>query len=366
MRVVSIVGARPQFVKVATLARSLDRHNSLGREPIDSLIVHTGQHYDPEMADIFFEELNIPRATFNLGVGSALHGRQTGLMLEKLERVLLETRPDMVVTYGDTNSSVAGALAAAKLRMPAAHVEAGVRSFNRRMPEEVNRVVADHLSSMLFAPTKTAVRNLLREGVDETAIHHVGDVMLDASLHFRQVAERESNILAKMQLTPRSYCLATIHRAENTSEAAVLKELLDILRALSRTLPVVLPLHPRTRDAVRQFGLEKSLEGIAHVVEPVGFLDIMMLESAAALIVTDSGGMQKEAYFFHVPCVTLRGETEWTELVECGFNFLAGGSRDVALRVAQEALAAKPDWIIQLYGAGDASRRIAALLARQK
>jgi len=361
MKILSVLGARPQFIKAAPVSRALEAQAELCE-----IIVHTGQHYDRNMSELFFEEMRIPRPKYNLGVGSASHAVQTAKMLPQLESVVLEEQPDWMLVYGDTNSTLAAALVAAKMQVPIAHVEAGLRSHNRRMPEEVNRVVADHLSSMLFAPTKTAVRNLLREGVDETAIHHVGDVMLDASLHFRQVAERESNILAKMQLTPRLYCLATIHRAENTSEAAVLKELLDILRALSRTLPVVLPLHPRTRDAVRQFGLEKSLEGIAHVVEPVGFLDIMMLESAAALIVTDSGGMQKEAYFFHVPCVTLRGETEWTELVECGFNFLAGGSRDVALRVAQEALAAKPDWSIQLYGAGDASRRIAALLARQK
>src|SRR6266404_1973358 len=332
MKILSVLGARPQFIKAAPVSRALEAQAELCE-----IIVHTGQHYDRNMSELFFEEMRIPRPKYNLGVGSASHAVQTAKMLPQLESVVLEEQPDWMLVYGDTNSTLAAALVAAKMQVPIAHVEAGLRSHNRRMPEEVNRVVADHLSSMLFAP-----------------------------LHFRQVAERESNILAKMQLTPRSYCLATIHRAENTSEAAVLKELLDILRALSRTLPVVLPLHPRTRDAVRQFGLEKSLEGIAHVVEPVGFLDIMMLESAAALIVTDSGGMQKEAYFFHVPCVTLRGETEWTELVECGFNFLAGGSRDVALRVAQEARAAKPDWSIQLYGAGDASRRIAALLARQK
>ncbi|MGH3117317.1 MAG: non-hydrolyzing UDP-N-acetylglucosamine 2-epimerase [Gaiellales bacterium] len=324
MRVVSVVGARPQFIKMAPLARAFERHNRLGPEPIESLIVHTGQHYDPEMSDIFFEELEIPRATFNLAVGSGRHGRQTGQMLEKVEQVLLQTRPDVVVIYGDTNSSVAGALAAAKLHVPVAHVEAGVRSFNRRMPEEVNRVVADHVSDLLLAPTRTAMENLEREGLSPWAVL-TGDIMYDAVLAHRRVAERRSSVLAMLGLAPGTYALATVHRAENTDDAGRLESILTALGDIAENvLPVVLPMHPRTAHAVRAALPEWSAGPSLRVMPPVGYLDMLALVRNARMTLTDSGGLQKEAFFLGCPCVTLREETEWVETVQGAGNIVAG------------------------------------------
>ena len=326
MRILSIVGARPQFIKMAPLARAFERHNGLGREPIESIIVHTGQHYDAEMSDIFFDELEIPPAAFNLGVGSGPHGRQTAHMLEKLEPVLLQTRPDMVLVYGDTNSSVAGALAAAKLHMPVAHVEAGVRSFNRRMPEEINRVVADHVSDLLLAPTRTAMENLEREGLSRRAVL-TGDVMYDAVAAHRQVAARRSSILGILGLAPGTYALATVHRAENTDDAERLEGIVTALNDIAGDgLPLVLPLHPRTAQAVRATLPHWSPSPSLHVIPPVGYLDMLCLVGHARLVLTDSGGLQKEAFFLGCPCVTLREETEWTETVAAAGNILAGAA----------------------------------------
>lgn len=314
MKIATIIGARPQFIKAAAVSRELRARPSL-RE----VLVHTGQHYDAAMSDVFFEELGLARPDFHLGIGGGLHGAMTGRMLEAIERVLVEEEPAMALVYGDTNSTLAGALAAAKLHIPVAHVEAGLRSYNRRMPEEVNRVLTDHLSQVLFAPTEGAVANLLREGIPPDSVHAVGDVMFDAALHFGPLAEARSGILDRFSLRPRGYVLATLHRAENTDDPGRLAAILGGLAAVAVEIPVVLPLHPRTRGALERLGMSAAAESL-QLVDPVGYLDMTLLERAARLIATDSGGVQKEAFFHQVPCVTLRDETEWTELVELGWN----------------------------------------------
>jgi len=311
MKVVSVVGARPQFIKAAVVSRTLREAGLL------EVLVHTGQHYDPGLSEVFFRELDIPFPDYHLGIGGGTHGENTGRMIEAIERVLLEERPDWVLVYGDTDSTLAGAIAAVKLHIPVAHVEAGLRSFNRRMPEEINRVLTDHASDLLFAPSETAVRNLLREGIDEDRIKLVGDVMYDAALYYVAKAERESRILDRLGLKPKEYLLATVHRAENTDDPERLGAILEALVRLHKEIPVVFPVHPRTQKRARAFGLEKYLKQVL-AVEPVGFLDMIMLEKYARLILTDSGGVQKEAYFYRVPCVIVREETEWIELVEIG------------------------------------------------
>lgn len=324
MKLVSIVGARPQFIKIAPLARSLERHNSTGSECIEHIIVHTGQHYDAGMSDVFFEELAIPRAAFNLGVGSGRHGSQTGQMLEKIEQVLLETCPDMVVVYGDTNSTVAGALAASKLHIPVAHVEAGLRSFNRSMPEEINRVVADHVSDLLLAPTEMAMDHLAREALSEKAVW-TGDVMYDAVLFNRALAEQRSDILERLALLPGRYGVVTVHRAENTDDEERLGSLLDMFNGIAADgLRLVFPIHPRTAKRLPVQFPEWSAHPRLHIIQPVGYLDMLRLVGHAQLILTDSGGVQKEAFFLACPCITLRNETEWMETVRGGGNILVG------------------------------------------
>ena len=284
------------------------------------ILVHTGQHYDRNMSDVFFDELEIPRPDSHLGIGSGSHGTQTGRMLEAIERTVEKHRPDWVLVYGDTNSTLAGALAAAKLKVPVAHVEAGLRSFNRAMPEEINRVLTDHVSELLFAPTGTAVENLRREGIERRQIARVGDVMYDAALYYGGKAARESAILERLALKPEAYILATIHRAENTDDAKRLNAIFGALDKLSREVAVVVPIHPRTRKALGQLGWRAG-RGV-RLIDPVGYLDMVMLERHARVIATDSGGVQKEAYFYRVPCATLRAETEWVELVKAGWNTL--------------------------------------------
>lgn len=317
MKICTIVGARPQFIKAATVSHALQTQ-SVFKE----VLIHTGQHYDSNMSDVFFEELGIPRPDYHLGIGSGSHGAQTGRMLEAIESVLQRETPNWVLVYGDTNSTLAGALAAAKLHIPVAHVEAGLRSFNRRMPEEINRVLTDHLAELLFAPTATAVTNLANEGVSDPKIRLVGDVMYDAAIYYGTRARDRSRILECLGLRPKGYILATIHRAENTDESQRLTAIVEGLTITGERWPVVLPLHPRTRGAVQRTGLLKVLESRVRVIEPVGYLDMVMLEVQAALVATDSGGVQKEAFFYQVPCVTLRDETEWVELVELGWNQL--------------------------------------------
>lgn len=317
VKIVSVVGARPQFIKAAAVSRVLR-----ATEGIKEILVHTGQHYDANMSDVFFEELEIPRPDYNLGIGSATHGAQTGRMLEAIERVLLEEKPDWVLVYGDTNSTLAGALAAVKLHISLAHVEAGLRSFNRRMPEEINRVLTDYASDLLFAPTKTAVENLRHEGIPEERIKLVGDVMYDAALFYGKKAERQSQILNKLGLKPKEYILATVHRAENTDDPVRLRVIFDALCEIAGEVKVVLPLHPRTRAALIKTGIYDDVISRICLTEPVGYLDMVMLEKNARLITTDSGGVQKEAFFYRVPCVTLREETEWVELVNLGWNYI--------------------------------------------
>lgn len=349
MKVVSIVGARPQFVKAAPLSREL-------RQVHQEILVHTGQHYDPSLSAIFFEELGIPRPDYNLGVGSASHGRQTGEMLARVEEVLIQEDPDWVLVYGDTNSTLAGALAAVKLHIPVAHVEAGLRSFNRRMPEEINRVLTDHIATLLFCPTETAVRNLAREGLTK-GVHNVGDVMYDAALHNSQVAEEKSRILEILGLRPKGYLLATVHRPDNTD---ILHNLSSIVAALSSLEAIVLlPLHPRTGKALQGSGL--TLGDNVKVIEPVGYLDMLILEKNAHLILTDSGGIQKEAYFFAVPCVTLRRETEWVETVEAGWNVLVGADREAIVEAV--AKFCPQGERASLFGDGQASVKVVEILS---
>lgn len=315
MKLVTVVGARPQFIKAAPMSRAL---RAVHRE----ILVHTGQHYDDNMSAVFFRELGIPEPDVHLGAGGGGHAEQTAKMLTGIERVLLDEKPDWLLIYGDTNSTLAGALAAAKVHIPIAHVEAGLRSFNRRMPEEVNRVVADHLSTLLLCPSEVAVRNLAAEGITR-GVHVVGDVMADALLDAAQRADA-SDVLVRHGLEPRRYLLATVHRAENTDDPARLAAILDAFADLGRT--ILLPLHPRTRAAIARAGL--ALPGNVRACDPLGYLDMVRALRDADLVLTDSGGLQKEACWLGVPCVTLREETEWVETVESGWNRLAGADRE--------------------------------------
>lgn len=341
-RILTVVGARPQLIKAAAVSRAIQ-----ARSDLRECLVHTGQHFDAGMSDVFFDELGIPAPAHHLGIHGGGHGEMTGRMLVALERVMQQERPDCVLVYGDTNSTLAGALAAAKLNLPVAHVEAGLRSFNRRMPEEINRIVADRLSALLFCPTATSVANLANEGM-KAGVHAVGDVMYDVTLHAGEAARKQSKILDRLGLTPKGYALATVHRAENTDDPAALEAVLAYLRDRGRERPVVLPLHPRTREAARRAGA--TFDGLV-LTEPLGFLDMHRLLANAAGVFTDSGGVQKEAYFHRVPCVTLRAETEWVETVEAGWNRLWRGPD---YRPRREI----PD-----YGDGHSAKKIVAILA---
>ncbi|HFE52419.1 MAG TPA: UDP-N-acetylglucosamine 2-epimerase (non-hydrolyzing), partial [Bacteroidetes bacterium] len=315
-KVLSVVGARPQFIKAAPVSRAL-------RRKFHEVLVHTGQHYNADMSDVFFRDLDLPEPDVHLGVGSGTHAWQTGEMMVRLEKVLLEERPDVVLVYGDTNSTLAGALVASKLTVPLAHVEAGLRSYNRSMPEEINRVLTDRVSQFLFCPTQRAVENLRREGIEE-GVYRVGDVMLDAARQFSQLADERVDILERLGLREKEYVLVTVHRAANTDDPGRLRAIVEALLRI-QTL-VVFPIHPRTEKALTQFGLREELREAPHVFDlsPVSYLENLQLERAAAKILTDSGGIQKEAYFFGIPCITLREETEWVETVEDGWNVLVG------------------------------------------
>lgn len=310
IRVLSVVGARPQFVKAAPVSRALETAG------LREVVVHTGQHFDAEMSDVFFHELELPAPAINLGIGGGSPGAMTGQMLGALESVMLSERPDIVLVYGDTNSTLAGALAAAKLRLPIAHIEAGLRSFNRAMPEEVNRVIADHVSTLLFCPTNAAMANAANEGLTDRAVN-VGDVMYDAVIYAADRARRSSDVLERLALSEQSYAVATAHRAENTDTAEALGRVISYLE--KQEMPVVLPLHPRTRLATERHGLCFSS---VRVIPPLGYLDMTHLVANARVVLTDSGGLQKEAYFHRVPCVTLRDETEWVETIAAGWNRL--------------------------------------------
>lgn len=354
-KIVTIVGARPQFIKVAPVTVALKNAGN-----IQEILVHTGQHFDAGMSDIFFEELGIDPPAHNLDIHGGGHGVMTGTMLQKIEPLLQEIMPDYVLVYGDTNSTLAGALAAAKLHIPIAHVEAGLRSFNKKMPEEINRILADHMSTHLFASTPIARENLLREGIDPSKIHDVGDVMFDAALRFAESAKSRSRVIESLGLEPGRFILATIHRAENTDDPARLHSIAAGLDEVAAQIPVVLPLHPRTRQRLSQMGY--AFRNVT-VLDPVGYLDMISLESHAAVIATDSGGVQKEAFFFRVPCVTLRDETEWVELVESGWNTLVSPEtsnlgQQILSRVGTTGREIAP------YGTGDAAIRIAGVLSQ--
>ncbi|MDK2891258.1 MAG: UDP-GlcNAc3NAcA epimerase [Methanoculleus sp.] len=350
MKIVSIVGARPQFIKCAPVSREL-------RKEHEEILVHTGQHYDHGMSEVFFEELRIPRPDYNLGIGSGTHGRQTGAMLGAIEGVLEIEKPDMVLVYGDTNSTLAGALAAAKLHIPAAHVEAGLRSFDRSMPEEVNRVLTDHASDLLFCPTATAVANLATEGITK-GVHLVGDVMVDAMNYNRTIAEERSRILEDVGVEPGDYLVATVHRPSNTDSPENMAAILGALGEADRS--VVFPVHPRTRKFLREYGLLAEMPENIRVIEPLGYLDMLRLMAQAEKILTDSGGVQKEAYMLGVPCITLRENTEWVETVEAGWNVLVGAERERIISMIREFAPAGDQF--PLFGNGQAAAVIAKII----
>jgi UDP-N-acetylglucosamine 2-epimerase len=387
MKIASIVGARPQFIKLAPLCREIEKHNRVRKSPkIRHVIIHSGQHYDYQMNKVFFKEMGLPEPTRNLGVGSGAHGRQTGEMLHRLEDALRDERPDWTLVYGDTNTTLAGALAAAKLGLLLGHIEAGLRSHNRAMPEEINRVLTDHSSDILFCPTRGAVRNLKAEGFNRVLgqgrlrtavavrafarkpafplVADVGDIMFDAQLQAAEIAGKKSRILARLGLKPRSYYLATIHRAENTDSPSILRSLMATFFDIqARGLPLVFSLHPRTKKALKDLSLYRLVSRSLVLLDPpVGYFDMLLLEKNAAKILTDSGGVQKEAFLFRVPCVTLRGETEWTETVAAGFNTVAGTKKADILKAVAAPPPSRRGRPIQPYGRGSTAGRILRIL----
>lgn len=341
-KILTVVGARPQFIKAAPVS------HALAAKDIREILVHTGQHFDADMSDIFFDELNIPAPAHNLDINSVGHGAMTGRMLEKLEAVMLHEKPDMVLVYGDTNSTMAGALAAVKLHIPVAHVEAGLRSFNRKMPEEINRVVTDHVSALLFCPTRTAIDNLANEGVTD-GVHATGDVMYDTTLAAIERAAKRSTILETLGVAPKTYAVSTIHRAENTDDPERLARVFAWLGEAARQTPILMPLHPRTRKLVAD---RLTIPQGITLLGPLGYLDMTQLVHHSTGVFTDSGGLQKEAYFHGVPCVTLRDETEWVETIDAGWN-----------RLWTTEAFATPRSKIEAYGEGRASQRIVELIA---
>ena len=353
MKVLTVVGARPQFVKASAVSLAIQRIGGL-----DEIVVHTGQHFDENMSAVFFAELGVREPAYNLDIHGGTHGVMTGQMLAAVEHILLEERPDAVLVYGDTNSTLAGALAAVKLQIPVAHVEAGLRSFNMAMPEEVNRILTDRISKWLFTPTEVAAQHLRREGVAAAQIVPVGDVMYDVALHHGTRVDASGRVLGALGLAPGSYVLTTVHRAENTDDVQRLAIIVDALEAIAAKLPVVLPLHPRTRGVLQGLGRLDRLAANLRLIDPVGYLDMVQLEKHAAVIATDSGGVQKEAFFYRVPCVTLRDETEWVELVAAGWNRLAPPASPQAVADAVLGAIGTQGADVRPYGDGDAAQRI--------
>ena len=367
MKIVTIIGARPQIIKAAALSRAIKMQYS---DRVQEVIVHTGQHYDDNMSQVFFEELGIPRPDYNLHVGSASHGVQTAKMIEGIERILLDERPDAIVLYGDTNSTLAGAVAASKLHITVVHIEAGLRSFNKSMPEEINRIVCDHCSTLLFTPTEAGFDNLVREGfptnnegpytIDNPKVYHCGDIMYDNSRYFSTIADEKVDLLGSLGLTETPYVLATLHRDGNTDDPQRLQAILDAFLELSESIPLVLPMHPRTRKMVALLEDRSKTERLMKddrikIIEPVSFLEMTQLEKHAQLIVTDSGGVQKESYFFQKPCVIMRPETEWVEIVETGAATLADADTAKILKTAQQYLKQPPASFPTIFGDGHAA-----------
>ena len=371
-KIITVIGARPQIIKAAAISRAIKNNFS---DKILEVIVHTGQHYDENMSQIFFEELEIPFPNYNLNVGSGSHGEQTAKMLEGLENIYMQEKPDAVIVYGDTNSTIAGALAASKIHIPVIHIEAGLRSFNKAMPEEINRIACDHMSTLLFTPSETGHRNLLNEGIkndqkeaasiDNPKIYLCGDIMYDNSLYFSAVSEQKSKILKELEITTDEFILCTIHRDTNTDDTANLNAIFRALLRIQKTsnLKIVLPLHPRTKEKLNSHLDENLLTEINQnknfkIIPPTGFLDIISLEKNARLIITDSGGLQKEAFFFQKPCVILREQTEWIEIVENG-NALIAGANELKIISSVETLIKRTDFTYpNLYGDGNAANFI--------
>ncbi|HCE45593.1 MAG TPA: UDP-N-acetylglucosamine 2-epimerase (non-hydrolyzing) [Lentisphaeria bacterium] len=357
MKICTIIGARPQFVKAAVVSAEFAK-----RKDVKEVIIHTGQHYDPEMSEIFFRELNVPHEKYNLEAGSGTHGRQTGRMLEKLEEILLQENPDMVLVYGDTNSTLAGALCASKLHIPIAHVEAGMRSFNRRMPEEINRIVADHLSTVNFCSTQTAMKNLKADNLGKSAVL-VGDVMYDCALRFLELAEKRCDPLKRLSLKKKKYSLLTCHRAENTDDKKRLTEIIKAVNKISQDTTVVYPVHPRTVNFIKKYKLSVSEKVM--MIKPVGYLEMILLEKNASAIITDSGGVQKEAFFYRVPCITMRDETEWVETAKLGWNRITGADSAKIVKAFADFAGTRPTKTgARPYGNGDAAAKITKALAK--
>ena len=378
MRILTIVGARPQIIKAAALSRVISNNF----QNIEEIIVHTGQHYDKNMSDVFFTELEIPKPQINLKVGSSSHGAQTALMIEKIEKVMQEYSPDAVVVYGDTNSTLATAIAASKLHIPIVHIESGLRSFNKKMPEEVNRILCDHVSTLLFSPTKSGFNNLLNEGFskeysnnaspDHPNIYHCGDVMYDNSLYFSKLSDENSDILEKLKLRNEKFILATVHRNDNTDSKIKLTDLFSTFLEITEIhqLKIILPLHPRTSKMMEQLLDSKLLKKIQEsnlltIINPAGFLDMIALEKNAELIITDSGGVQKEAYFFKKPCIILRPQTEWVEIVETKSAVISDTNSKIILE-ATERFLSNPDLEFpEVFGNGNAASFIAQEMLNQ-
>ena len=367
MKLVTVIGARPQIIKAAALSRAIKNHFS---DHIQEIIVHTGQHYDDNMSQVFFDELGIPRPDYNLHVGSASHGVQTARMTEGLESILIKEQPNFIVLYGDTNSTLAGAVAAAKIHVPIIHIEAGLRSFNKAMPEEINRIVCDHCSTLLFSPTKAGFENLKREGfpidneppytIDNPKVYHCGDIMYDNSLHFADIAEAKTDIIQRLELTGRPFILATIHRDSNTDQPERLNAIFNALIRLSNECQVVLPLHPRTAKLLKtNLDGEKQAQLFNNpsisLIPPVSFLEMIALERHARLVMTDSGGVQKEAYFFQKPCIILRPETEWVEIVQTGNAILADADESRIMQAWQHFQSNPPTTFPEIFGDGHAA-----------
>ena len=361
-KILTIIGARPQFIKASAVSASMAESGQLSE-----VVVHTGQHFDPNMSEVFFDELGMAKPAYYFDIHGCGHGEMTGRMLMEIEKVLLIERPAALLVYGDTNSTLAGALAASKLHVPIAHVEAGLRSANMAMPEEVNRILTDHVARWLFTPTVAANRHLLREGIDPDRIHLVGDVMFDVALRHGARVDRCRGLLQKsgaaVNISAGRYCLVTVHRAENTDHPARLAVIVDALIAFSRKIPVVWPLHPRTQQVLARQGKLDTLMRAVTLLDPLGYLDMVHLEKHAALIATDSGGVQKEAFFYRVPCVTLRDETEWCELVEAGWNRVVPPVHAGEVLQALHASLGSTGKSIAPYGAGDAAARIVERLS---
>jgi UDP-GlcNAc3NAcA epimerase len=351
MKILTVIGARPQFVKASAFSRAVSEHSG-----IQEVIVHTGQHFDANMSDVFFEELGIPAPTYNLNIHSLGHGAMTGRMLEGIEAVLQKEKPDVTLVYGDTNSTLAGALAAKKMHIRVAHVEAGLRSFDLHMPEEINRILTDRISDLLFCPTQTAVENLKKEGFTQfpTEICLSGDIMYDVALYYKEKAATQSQIVSRLNLEGESFVLATIHRQENTDNPHRLAALVDALNEIQKDQIVVLPIHPRTLKILEQNGLNLQVK----VIDPVGYVDMVSLLSHCSMVLTDSGGLQKEAYFFGKYCLTLRDQTEWIELVDGGYNSLVGASSEAILNAYHKFREFRPVMDVPLYGNGQAAKEI--------